>query len=709
MDTAIRTTVRVRPRLRSQRPVWMLSAANGAALVAILVGIFTLRSSSTTLRTGEVAGETVVAQHRVTFVDTVATTAQRKLVMAAVSPQYRFNTQLAQKRERQATAFFSHVAPLFAANAPLRSKEAGIQRLLPPGDAASALQEFPSLNFDDFRAVRDHTLPLLSEAEAWRFDGRQVETTTLALLSTVPAGVTLAQRTAIGELLATFLTPTLIEDTQATSLRRQQAAAHVAPVMTTVYPGEVIIRRGDLVMPSTIEKLRALGLLTHRTTWRDVLAAFLFAGLIVLMLFWYLHAFYPAILLNPRLLALIDACILVTVLAARVLSSGHVLLPFFLPVAAASTFAAVLIAPEAVVGLTLAIALLAGWIVANSFELTVYYFLSGAAGVLGIYRVRQVKQFIMAGLYIALTAFAVELAFGMVEGSYDLAALQDHIAAAICNGFLSSTLALGGFALLSSYFGVTTSLHLLELAQPSQILLRRLTSKAPGTYNHSVIVSNMVENAAEEIGANSLIAKVSALYHDVGKSANPQCFVENQMGIGNIHDGLRPEESARIIRGHVSQGLRLARQHKLPRPVFDAISEHHGTMTLAFFLHKALEESRDEPVDESRFTYPGPKPQTKETALLMLADGCESAVRASHDHSPAVIRATIEQIFEERIRQGQLDECPLTLLDLDQAKQMFFSVLTGLYHPRIEYPDPADPALQRTQVVELVPTTDVHP
>jgi putative nucleotidyltransferase with HDIG domain len=198
----------------------------------------------------------------------------------------------------------------------------------------------------------------------------------------------------------------------------------------------------------------------------------------------------------------------------------------------------------------------------------------------------------------------------------------------------------------------------------------------------------MVEQAAHAIGANAPVARVMALYHDVGKTANPHCFVENQLGIGNIHDELKPEESARIIRGHVAQGLKLARQFQLPRPILDAIAEHHGTGVLTFFLHKAQQAAGDdEPVNAAVFTYPGPKPQSKETALLMLADGCESAVRASSDHSPDGIRATVRRILQERIEQQQLDECPLTLRDLERTQAAFCSVLNGLYHPRIEYPD----------------------
>jgi membrane-associated HD superfamily phosphohydrolase len=181
----------------------------------------------------------------------------------------------------------------------------------------------------------------------------------------------------------------------------------------------------------------------------------------------------------------------------------------------------------------------------------------------------------------------------------------------------------------------------------------------------------------------------------VGKTQNPLCFAENQLGQGNIHDDLRPEESARIIRGHVGQGLKLAHQHRLPRFVLDAIAEHHGTTQIAYFLHRAREQS-DGPVDLSLFTYGGPKPQTKEAALLMLADACESTVRSMNDHSPDKIRETVNRIFRERMDSGQLDESPLTLKDIELARDAFLSVLNGLYHPRVEYPEP-EPAERASQ------------
>jgi putative nucleotidyltransferase with HDIG domain len=454
-------------------------------------------------------------------------------------------------------------------------------------------------------------------------------------------------------------------------------------------------------------KLSALGLQSRRTGWEDVIGSLLFALAVVIGLVWYLYAFHPEVINNPRLLLLIDAGVLGAVVGARVLAPDHILLPYFLPLAALSTFAAALIAPEACVALALAMAVMAGWVVASSFELTMYYFLTGAAGVLAIRQVRHLKEFVFAGGYIMAFALVTIFAFAFADRALDLAAVEGYVAAAVFNGFVSSTVALGAFALLSSFFGVTTTLQLLELGQPSQALLRRLMARAPGTYNHSLILASMVEHAAEEIGANSLAAKLGALYHDIGKSVNPHCFVENQLGMANIHDELRAEESARIIRGHVSAGLRMAKQHKLPRVVLDAIAEHHGTMNIAYFLHKARRESPGAEIDVGLYAYPGPKPQSKETALLMLADGCESAVRAQPDHSGAAIRETVRRIFQERIDNGQLLESPLTLRDLERAENAFCAVLNGLYHPRIEYPEAGEPVLDIGTGTEIIPRTGV--
>lgn len=697
MDSAVRSVLLHTPRI-DLRPVHrIVFVLNAVTLLAALMLLFMFQPETLSLHVGEVADRTIVAQHKTTFVDHVATRARQKQAMAGVPVSYSPNAGPAMRRLHEAETFFARAEPVVLGDRPYQQKVSALRQLVPADVLPADLDQIASLNRTDFRVVRARSVSLLSQATQWPFEQSSVTTTEVELLSTVAPHVTVLQRNMISQVLAAFITPTVVTNTAATRKLQKAAARKIAPVVGTVYAGEVIVRRGDIISAHAMDQLRALGVDAGNSGWQVSAASAIFAAIVLTTLFWFLHAFHPDFLANPRLLLLVDASILVAVAGSRFLTNGHVVLPFFLPVAAASVFAAALTAPEAAIAISLAIAILAGWVASNSFEVTVYYFLTGAAGALAIQPLRSLKQFIFAGAYVTLFGLLTSLAFALIDRTYDGAALREYLFASVFNGFVSSTLALGGFALLSGYFGITTTLQLLELGQPSHPLLRRLMARAPGTYNHSLILASMMERAADEMGSNPLVAKICALYHDIGKSQNPLCFAENQLGQGNIHDDLRPEESARIIRGHVGQGLKLAHQHHLPRFVLDAIAEHHGTTQIAYFLHRAREQS-DGTVDASLYTYGGPKPQTKESALLMLADACESTVRSMNDHSPDRIRETVSRIFKERVESGQLDESPLTLRDIELAREAFLSVLNGLYHPRVEYPEPeaverASPAL----------------
>ncbi|MGH2447764.1 MAG: HD family phosphohydrolase [Chloroflexota bacterium] len=664
----------------------LLIALNACALIAVLTFLLAVRPQSSSLHVGAVAGETVVAQHQASYVDRAATLLKRKQVSAAVSVVYQPDPSVARHGLAQAAAFLERVAPIFVDTLPSHARVGTVRGLLPPGLPRGGLRQFPLLSAQEFASVRSLSISLLHQALTWRFTADQRTSTEIGLIGTIPSRITSQERGAVREILQEFLAPTFVPDLTATKHEQQRAARLVAPVRGIVYPGEVVVRRGDLVTAGVMAKLKALGL-DDKPGGLALLGTLLLCAIAIGMLLWHMYAFDRTILRNPRLLILIDASAVLAVATAQTLATGHMLLPFFLPIAGAATFAAVLMAPEVCIAMALVLAFLAGWLVAGSFELTMYFFISSVGGVLVVRRVREVRQFLLAGVLIAVLSFAVLLAFSFSGGGFDLTGLEDYALAAAFNGFASATLALGGFALLAGYFGVTTSLQLLELGQPSQPLLRRLMVKAPGTYNHSLIVASMVERAAEEVGANPLVAKLGALYHDAGKVTNPLCFSENQLGMGNIHDELAPHESARLIRGHVTQGQRLARQYKLPRAILDAISEHHGTMAIQYFLHRARQEQGADRIDTSAYRYPGPRPSSKETGLLMLADGCESAVRAANDHSQENIAKIVFRIFQERVEQGQLDECPLTLQDLNGAREAYCAILNGLYHPRVEYPE----------------------
>ncbi|HUV74995.1 MAG TPA: HDIG domain-containing protein, partial [Anaerolineae bacterium] len=282
----------------------------------------------------------------------------------------------------------------------------------------------------------------------------------------------------------------------------------------------------------------------------------------------------------------------------------------------------------------------------------------------------------------------VVLVFRALEQDHDLLGTFQIAGASVANAVLAMSLTLGGFFLFSNVLKITTSLQLLELGRPTHPLLSELLLKAPGTYHHSLMVGNMAEQAAQAVGANPLLARVGAYYHDVGKILRPYFFAENQTDGENPHDRLDPETSAKIIISHVKDGIQLAKKYGLPKEIQDFIPQHHGTAVSSYFYHQACAQGEgSEQADEKRFRYPGPRPHSREAAILMLADEAEAASRANRPRSVEEVEKLIDSLIRGRLEAGQLDDSELTLRDLQKVRGTFSSVLQGIYHPRIKYPE----------------------
>jgi putative nucleotidyltransferase with HDIG domain len=317
----------------------------------------------------------------------------------------------------------------------------------------------------------------------------------------------------------------------------------------------------------------------------------------------------------------------------------------------------------------------------------------GLAGVFTIHRAERLNRHLVAGAAVAAMVMAVLMGVWFLDAERRTLDIPWMAAAAGTNGFLSAFIALGGFLGLAFLFGITTRVQLMELAQINQPLLHRLQDEAPGTFHHSIIVGNLAERAADAIGADSLLVRVGCYYHDVGKLLQPGFYVENQMGGENPHERLEPQVSAQIVSEHVRAGLDLARKYRLPQRVAAFIPEHHGTRLVTYFYRKASQKQGE--VDATDFTYPGPKPQSRETALAMLADSVEATVRSNPDHSPERIDALVDEVITERAIEGQLDDCDLTLRDLKTIAESFRATLRAVYHPRLEYPQPTEAEKRR--------------
>ncbi len=421
--------------------------------------------------------------------------------------------------------------------------------------------------------------------------------------------------------------------------------------------------------------------------------------LLVATLLGWVWRFRPVLWHRNSALLLLSLILLVGAFVFRVTADRSVL-PFIAPIAAAALLLAVLLDAGVALVMVAILSVLAG-AVTGQVQLAAYVLLGGVVGLIVIRRGERLAIYVQAAGAMVVVNIAVVVSFSLL-GDRDLAGLVQLVGASLAAAIGSAVLAAGSFALLGSLFGITTSYQLMELANPSQPLLRRLLLEAPGTYHHSLMVGNLAERAAEAVGADPLVVRVAAYYHDIGKLADPNAFIENQAtGQVNPHDELSPEESARVLAAHVANGIDIAYRYKLPKPVISFIPQHHGTGRMSYFYEKAREEAIAEvgavpgsaaaeaaaaTVDERRFRHRGPKPQTREAAILMLADSVEAAVRSLASHDEASIRTMVGRIISERLEDGQFDECDLTLRDLDRIREAFVAQLLGMYHRRIEYP-----------------------
>jgi hypothetical protein len=359
---------------------------------------------------------------------------------------------------------------------------------------------------------------------------------------------------------------------------------------------------------------------------------------------------------------------------------------------------------------TVAMAVFIGYLAPSSPEqIFIYAVFSGWTGIIALGKRPRVNNLLWAGMYVSLVNAGIITIFNLPGGNaLNTTQIGELMLSGLLNGVFAAGLALIGLFAIGNILGITTSIQLQDLGRPTQPLLRQLLLKAPGTYHHSLMVSNLAEQATERIGADSMLVRVMAYYHDIGKMQRPYFFIENQpVGMDNVHEKLDPQISAKIIISHVTDGMDLAEKYRLPQTLKDGIAQHHGTGLVRFFYYQALEAAKQsgEMIDETKFCYPGPKPQTKETGVLMLADVTETTVRALKPGSTAEIDEIVRKAIAYHLETGQLDECDLTISDLAEIRSAFVDILQGIHHPRIKYPEQIKEEENKSQALLNPPTT----
>lgn len=469
--------------------------------------------------------------------------------------------------------------------------------------------------------------------------------------------------------------------------RDMEAAANgVPPVTVRFETGQRIVGKGDIITPLILEALNEAGALSPVGTYQQVLGMTLMVLFLYAMSLYFFAVFQRDIAADWRLAATVCLVFLVFFALARifaVFADENQIWGYLVPLALVGMLSAILFDRLTSLFLVGVGSVVTALVLKGNLNLTVAAMLGGMAGMMLVRGVRTREDLMRAAAEVSLaTAAAAMITSAMTR---ELRVLPLAGLAGLGNGTLSGLLVLGSIPVLERLSGMVTPMHLLELASPDQPLMKELISKAPGTYSHSVVVGNLAAAAAQEIGADALLARVGAYYHDIGKIKRSAFFVENQPRGFNGHDRIKPNLSALVISSHVREGVELARKHRLPREIIDIIRQHHGTTLIRYFYARALEEGT-EGVSESRFRYPGERPRSKEAALVMLADAVEASAKALGKPSAVKLEQAARDIIEERLRDGQLAESNLTLGDLERIALAFTRILSGMYHERVEYP-----------------------
>ena len=687
-----------------------LQAAAFAAAMAILLTLALLPVFPRQLETheGDTASRTWQAPRTFSFESQVLTEKQREQAAAAVPDVLVFSSTVRSEQMAKLEKLITDVESVRNSSSLTRSQKLsalrGTENLFAP-DYEPFILDMPS---DQWQKVSGEARNVLEQVLAGAVARGQEASMADQVPQLVEPSLSIEEAAVVNSLVKPLIAPNLELDNAKTAEAKDAARAAIAPVRVSLTKDQVIVRSGDVIDSTAMEAMREAGLLSRRLEWRSVAAVIVLSIIAAGTLGYYVYAFRTEGVADLRRLVLMLSLTGVAVLAAKLWiplvlpDHDRHFLAYALPLAAVPMLLAALVEGQLAIVVAAVLASLVTFVVVylpdvsptmtstplDALRALGVYGFGGVAGALSVHKAERLNRYALGGLLVAAVSMAVLCAVWFLDIDRKGLDILWMALVAGSNGLLSAILSVGAFVMLGFMFGITTRVQLMELAQLNQPLLRRLQDEAPGTFHHSIIVGNLAERAADLIGADALLVRVGCYYHDVGKLRRPGYFIENQMDGTNPHDKIDARKSARIISRHVEDGMELAREQRLPGQVRAFIEQHHGTGQATYFYRKALANDGD--VNPSHFSYPGPKPQTRETAIVMLADSAEAAVRGTSDRSPAEIDARVDEVIAARLSEGQLDESDVTLRELNVISESFKSTLHGVYHPRLEYPAASD-------------------
>ena len=667
-----------------------------------------LNQQTQILTVGEVSSQEILAPYSVTFESRVLTDAARESAAAEVQSIYLPpdpNIARAQLETLSNTLYFISTVRddnYSSQNQKVQDLKSLVGLRLTDAEYIKLLE----VTEQEWQAISDESTRVLEFILRESIRNNQLGTVKSNLPASIDFSFPSDQTKLIISIVSPFIVPTSLFSEEETQLARDQARSEVEPIVRQIMAGEVLVRRGEIVSPVDLEALTAFGL--GQPT--DMTTLLLSSGAIMIVVAALVIIYYrrtrkeTCAQLNSILLIALFFLLFLGI--AKFLVMDRTILPYLFPIAAFGLTLSIVFNLEFSIFYTLLLVALTVFGHIRSTELALFYLLPTIAGMLVLRKGRRVSSFLFAGFVISFLSAAVIIAFRFGDGITDWVGITTLISAGLFNGVVSGTFALLLQNIFAFVLDVPTALQLMDISRPDHPLLQHILTNAPGTYQHSLQVSNLAEQAADAIGADRLLVRVGALYHDAGKAENPTFFIENQVRDQiDSHENVDPTATAATILRHVFDGVALAKKYRLPSRIIDFMWEHHGTNLTRYQYNQAIEMAEDpEDVDINDFMYPGPSPSSRETALLMLADGTEARARANTPRSDEEILEVIDNVFEVVQSTGQLDNTDLTLRDLQTIKQSFFNTLKQSYHPRIKYPElPKKPP--KTSVAEAKQTS----
>jgi putative nucleotidyltransferase with HDIG domain len=671
-------------------PAFFSALLVGLAIFGALVLPISLRPKPSILNVGDVAFQDIRAPRNFSFESDVLTDQARNEAETAVPPVYLpADPSISRKQIEKLRNILGFIHSVrqdqFASSTQKINDLTAISDVQLTQEIAKNM-----LSQEDNRweALQTESIFLLEEVMKASIRDDQVASVRRNLYPQIGFEFDSTETEIIGTLVSQLISANSLFSNESTAMVIDEVRAKVAPVLRQFRAGEIIVSSGAVIAPLDYEALQEFGFTEQRNRFTDYLSAALVVIVVMTFNLLYLRRIRRSTGQSVYHLPTIIALFLVFLYIARFIIPNHTILPYLFPVAAFSLTVSSLISHQTGLIASLSLSLLVAFNEPSFLDLSLYYFLPSAIAIFVLGRGRRITIFFLAGFAIAVSGSMVIIAYRLLTSFLDLAGASTLIGASFVNGLGSVSITVILQYVLAQMLGKTTALQLMDLSRPDHPLLQELLLKAPGTYQHSLQVANLAEQAAKEINADPLLTRVGALYHDIGKVENPTFFIENQPPAQiDTHDNLDPVIASSTIIQHVKDGLSLGRKYHLPPQILAFINEHHGTSITRYQYDKALEKTdKPDQINRELFRYPGVSPQSRETALLMLADGCEARVKAEIPLEPDDIERIVNENIKFALNQGQLDHTELTLNDLRIVARSFTRTLQNTYHHRVIYP-----------------------